>query len=388
MCVQKKDSPVIHHKKWFFAVLSPFLLGLFAFAVPGQPISAGGSGPTPIGGIVYDTPDFTWVGFAGTTYYQLEVTVEGEVVIKEWRTAEALGCDEFLNCYFENDTSLLVKLVGDNVSSWRWRSYNETDGVGEWSETYIFTILAPQILDVSAVTPSFPHDYEIEFISNENNFVSPDLYRLYVRRLGSSSPLFNIWVPADRCGATCYLQNYDTPRLSNGTYEAWIQGYTFFGGFSAWSPRFEFTINTAVTAPGTSFFATATNSGISGLDICQDDPDGTGVLCNTPILWPIVDVSGVSGLVEYIQLEIREENGPVVFSQWIPLTGDHPYCRANSSDVINTCMFRIPYTFEQGGAYTWRVRVWDDILGISAWTVPGGAGDPNDVTRVEITQPL
>jgi len=361
---------------------------ILAITLPTTPASAGSLGPTPQGNIVYDNPDFSWIGFSTAEWYQLEVTVNGQKVIDLWRSSTDLGCEASTDCVFVNDQSLAIDFVGDHVGSWRWRSYDvETEIVGDWSETTTFTIIAPQTFDVSAFNPSTPHQYEINYITNDSDLANPEMYRLYVRQLGSNSPLFDIWVPLHSCGTNCYLQNYDTPRLKNGTYEVWIQGYTYDWGFSPWSPGFQFTINEIVPTPGTSFFATGVFD-YSTFVNCPDDPDGTGTLCTGVTLFPVVDVSEISGIVEYIQLEVRKDGGPVVFSQWVPLNGDHPYCSADSEDFIDDCNFRIPYAFERGGAYTWRVRVWDDVLGISAWTVPGGAGDPNDVLRIEIAQSL
>jgi len=375
---------------------SPIFIGsillMLAVALPATPAAAGVLGPSPQGKILANNPDFGWVALDGAEYYKLEVTVNGQIVIDEWRTTSALDCAGFNYCQFANDANLAVDVVGDHAGSWRWRPYNSTDGVGAWSSTYSFTIQAPEIFEITTPDPSSPN-YKVERITNESSFDAPDLYRMFVRPVGSTNTVLDLWTPPVTCtnditfGEVCILYPYQQPELPNGDYRFWVQAFSFGQGFSAWSPGFEFSVSGNPPAPGLNFGATSVLQYTDQSNTCPADGDGTGVLCASTTLWPVVDYQ--FGEIDWIQIEISEEGGPVVFSQWVTADGTSPYC-LESGDFpgVGVCTFAVPFVFEYGEAYTWRTRVYDDIKGISAWTVPGGTGDEADVSRIEVVFPL
>jgi len=376
-----------------FLTSSLLLILAVGLAVQVTPASAGMLGPSPQGDIIHDNPNFRWIGFSTADWYQLEVTVNGQQVINLWRSAIDLGCEASTNCVFLNDQSLAIDFIGDHIGSWRWRSYDaETDTVDAWSTPTTFTILAPEVFDIVWVDPDAPN-YRVERITTESGFDAPNLYRMVVVPVGSNTAVLDLWTPPVTCnndptfGESCILFPYQQPRLPGGQYQFYVQGFSYGLGFSAWSQGFDFSIATPPPAPGPDFGATEVLQFPDQDSACQADSDGTGVLCFSNTLWPVVRYQ--IDKVDWIQIEISEEGGPVIFSQWVTADETSPYCGPSGTFLgIGVCTFAIPIVFEYGEAYTWRTRIYDDVTGVSPWTVPGGAGDGANVGQIEVVFPL
>lgn len=343
-------------------------------------ISAVSAASNPSGNILDDTPQFIVDNIEGTEWYQLEVVAGGGVIYEEW--IEAIGCGALATCALDAEVNVGAGL-GDVNGSWRARPWNSETGIGDWSAPTPFTLLAPQVLDVTFPATYSPN-YRIAWLADDDG-QRPDLYRLVVLNADQGTIRLDIWTPPATCSEDgvdyCILYPYPDPFLVNGNYTVYVQAFTYDVGFSAWSEGVDFTINSLAPQMPEDVSIGQVYENVDMANPCEPAAGVQGNACLATTLSFRVDYD--DSQAEWMELHIEELMGDVVFSTWIQIDGS-TFCISEGF-----CNIQVPVVFEYDQTYTWRARIWNPYGGLSQYTVPGGgaSGDPGDNGVFTVVEP-
>lgn len=203
-----------------------------------------------------------------------------------------------------------------------------------------------------------------------------EYYRIVV--VQEQTVVLDAWFTPSVCDAVCQLQPMDerVPRLMNGRYMAYVQGFDRERGYSPW-------------AGGTAFLVSEPPPSVESLVLVQVDcplqPDGLR-RCNTaqPQLTFAFDQHGLdSG--NWVEVVVQMVGGPVVHQTWLAI-------REDNRCALDRCTLTVPLlaTAEEL-AYMWYIRSWGaggpSTGGLQGYTVPGGVGDPDYLAQFRVQLP-
>ena len=277
-------------------------------------------------------PTFEWAIDDGTQWYNLVINRDNVEIYNTWFDASVI-CN--VNCVVDPD----VAFVNGN-HSWTVQGYSTVlSQLGPISNPANFTINIPASLATNVVIngslTTVPIAPQIVW---DHDGVS-EWYNVWVGGVnGTVNTIMTGWFPSDtfNCATTCTL---DTPpdgvSYTNGTYQAWVQGYNSVTGVGEWAFSNEFIVNVDPSNP--------TNL------------TTVGSLTNQPVApqlrWDYDDVS------EWFQIYIASDDRTLV-NDWYP---------ASDFNCATTCTLTLPAGITLwDDDYSWSIRGWS-IGGLSDW---------------------
>ncbi len=372
-------------------------------------------GIKPQGDTISGTPEFIFEQDTapGVTWYQLEISspasgdTPAEVIHLEWYEAKEV-CEATI-CTIDTGLNFGFYL-GDRDLQWRYRTYNEnTVVVSEtWKGPYLFTVVAPSFFRSTGIVTDdsgLPTFLLRELVTAE---FRADWYRFYVVDPEDFSPVQDYWLPvsAGNCNnGICEFTPEADPYnriLYNGDYEVYANAFTTDQGYSAWSEGDEFSVN--APAPNINWVKLENlyNSRLVGLTETAADKtspcDLTGTASPTcsvsrPFLEFSFDNGGFSG--EWFEIILyRPSDRAVLYQEWVnvynPDGWDNLTCIEATTSTGPSCTVGSK-AYLASGSYQWYLRSWgpggSSTGGLSGYTSPGAAGDPNDIADFRVDLP-
>ncbi|MBE2267782.1 MAG: S8 family serine peptidase [Anaerolinea sp.] len=308
----------------------------------------------PVGTTTATNPGFQFSDVTGADKYYVWVDNTGPGgthVTDVWFDDSAI-CDGF-NCYAD-----LALNLGAGNYSWWVQAWSDTGGYSAWSSETVFTVaLAPATPDpvtptgsVGTASPNFV------FTSDP----TATWHQIWIS--GESGTVWNQWYDDTICDSfgVCTLS---LPfNLASGWYEWWVQSWSPFGGYSAWSTGEMFAIATPPLAP------------------TQVAPSGLIDNENPAFIWNRVP----GGDWYYI---------------WVSGPGGHVadmWFNAGTACAGAICV-ATPTLNLANGTYTWWVQAWGSAGGYGVWspgwvftvdnTLLGGGSDAPEIPAPEAPAP-
>ncbi len=289
--------------------------------------------PTPInpmGSTTSTNPAFQWTDAPGADEYYLWVDMTsgpgGGTHIADMWFDDAVICDGY-NCFAD----LGLSLMGGQYTWWV-QAWSDTGGYSVWSVGTNFTVAIPPVTPtpytpMGAVSGNTPFTWASDSTAEWH----------YLWIAGEDGTVWNQWY---QDSVICDMSSICTVNLpfvlNTGYYVWWVQSYSSFGGFSAWTAGTNFTVNTPPAAPT----QVAPNGSLN--------PGDVPTFIFNPVAgadWYYVWVSGPNGHV----LDMW-------FSDSICAGG---FCTAMTGVAMNDI-----------GAYRWWVQAWGPAGGYSVWSGP------------------
>ncbi|MBK8020520.1 MAG: S8 family serine peptidase [Chloroflexi bacterium] len=306
----------------------------------------------PLGDITETNPLFQWSESAGADHYHLWVSqADGPhmgYVTDEWLDAAGL-CTGGV-CSYDAGLSL-----GAGRYNWWIQAHSDIGGYSAWSSAAEFDVnVAPATPtpiaptgDITTQTPTFVFS-KVE---------GATWYYLWLS--SGSNKVIDQWYSADMiCGASeCEV----TPGLvlPGGYYTWFIQAWTPYGGYSAWSSGTDFTVALAPTAP------------------IQVGPSGSVLQTNPTYTW-------------------ERSAGATHYYLWV--SGPSGYVTDVWYDAAAVCSGSVcsaaPGVVLGDGVHRWWIQAWNPWGGYSLWNGPmvfnvngpGAIGEPGIAEPIQPVQ--
>jgi hypothetical protein len=291
---------------------------------------------SPSGNIIDNTPAYIWNAVSSATWYYLWVNDSSGNKIKQWYTAEAVGCASGLGTCTTTSTILLANGAGQ----WWVQTWNAS-GYGPWSIANSFNLNISGV-GVPAATPLVSPSGNI--IDNTPAYVwnavsGATWYYLWVN--DSSGNKIKQWYTAEAVGCASGLGTCTTTStilLANGAGQWWVQTWNA-SGYGPWSIANSFNLSSSGTGVPTA--ATLLN------------PEGSIDENTTTFSW-----EAVSGSTWYY-LWVNDSTGNII-KQWY--TASQTGCASGTGECYIS-----PATVLANGSARWWVQTWN-TYGTGPWS--------------------